>query len=88
MTRLFAGREDAQLSVGVNQGYLSHGYRRLLADDGIASVAAETAVELTYSDRLAPWLTLQPDLQIVFNPGGERHRGAVAAAGLRTTIGF
>ncbi len=88
VTRLFPGRDDAQLSFGVNQAYLAHGYRRLLATDGIESAAAETAFELTYSDRLAPWLSVQPDLQLVVNPAGERGRGAVLVAGLRTTFEF
>lgn len=88
VTRLIAGRADSQLSFGVNQAYLSHGYRQALRDTGTASAAAESALELTFSDRLAPWLTVQPDLQLVFNPGGERDRDAVLVAGLRTTFAF
>ncbi len=88
VTRLIPGRADSQLSFGVNQAYLAHGHRRLLAADGIDSVAAETAFELTYSDRLAPWLSVQPDLQLVVNPAGERGRGVVLVAGLRTTFEF
>lgn len=88
MTRPIAGREDSQLSVGANQAYLSHGYRRQLAAAGTDSVTAETAFELTYSDSVTPWLTVQPDLQLVINPAGERGRGAVFVAGLRTTFSF
>lgn len=88
VTRLIPGRADSQLSFGVNQAYLAHGHRRQLAADGIDSVAAETALELTYSDRLAPWLSVQPDLQLVVNPAGERGRGVVLVAGLRTTFEF
>lgn len=88
VTRLIPGRADSQLSFGVNQAYLSHGYRRLLTTDGVDSVPAETAFELTYSDRLAPWLSVQPDVQLIVNPAGERGRGAVVVAGLRTTLEF
>ncbi len=88
LTRLVPGRAESQLSFGVNQAYLSDGYRRQLAAGGIASVAAETAFELTYSDRLAPWLSIQPDLQLVIDPAGERDRGPVLVAGLRTTFEF
>ncbi|WP_197422060.1 MULTISPECIES: carbohydrate porin [unclassified Sphingomonas] len=88
VTRPIPGRADSQLSFGVNQAYLSHGYRRLLSADGVGSVPAETAFELTYSDRLAPWLSVQPDLQLIVNPAGERGRGAVLVAGLRTTLEF
>jgi porin len=27
-------------------------------------------VEITYEARIAPWFLLQPDLQLVFRPGG------------------
>lgn len=88
VTQLIPGRADSQLSFGINQAYLSRGYRRLLAADGIDSVAAETAFELTFSDRIAPWLSIQPDLQLVVNPAGTRGRGAVLVTGVRTTFEF
>lgn len=88
VTQPIPGRADSQFSFGINQAYLSRGYRRLLTADGIDSVAAETAFELTFSDRVAPWLSIQPDLQLVINPAGERGRGAVLIAGLRTTFEF
>lgn len=88
VTRLIPARADSQISFGVNQAYLSHGYRRQLAAAGIDSVAAETAFELTFSDRLTPWLSVQPDLQLVIDPAGERGRDPVLVAGLRTTIEF
>jgi len=30
----------------------------------------EMALELTYRAQLAPWWTVQPDLQVIFHPGG------------------
>ncbi len=55
----------------------------------------ETFVELTYQYEVAPWLTLQPDAQYVFNPGGGLLDPATgqriqneAVFGLRTTIQF
>ncbi len=82
------GRDDSQLSIGANQAFLSRGYRNLLADGGVASTAAETAFEITYSDQPAPWLTVQPDLQLVLDPGGEKGRGPALVAGVRTTFAF
>ncbi len=61
-------RPDSQLSLGVNQAYLSPKFRANAADAGEAMRAAETAFELTYADKLAPWLTVQPDIQYVWNP--------------------
>ncbi len=56
----------------------------------------ETVFELTYRAQLAPWWSLQPDLQYMVNPGGsvpdpDNPGRTVANAfliGLRTTVGF
>jgi len=34
--------------------------------------AAETAIEATYSAVISKWLTLQPDLQLILHPGGQK----------------
>lgn len=57
---------------------------------------SETVLELTYQAVVTPWLTVQPDFQYVFNPGGSvpsqrapsRAVGDAAVLGLRTTIVF
>lgn len=36
---------------------------------GFPYAGNETVVELTYLYQAAPWLALQPDLQVVINPG-------------------
>lgn len=84
--RPFAARPESLFSIGVNQALLSGRYRANLQDSGIGSVSAESALELTYADRLAPFLTVQPDLQIVFKPGGESARRTLFAGGVRVTI--
>jgi porin len=48
--------------------------------------AHETAVELFYKAQLTPWLSLQPDLQFIANPGGQE-KDAVAV-GLRFAVDF
>jgi porin len=56
----------------------------------------ELFVETTYSYQVAPWLQLQPDVQVVFNPGGgianpsspSDRVGTELVAGLRTNIVF
>ncbi|WP_285709398.1 carbohydrate porin [Erythrobacter oryzae] len=61
----FPGRPDGQFSAGANQAYLTDKFRRNEADAGITRGRTETGFELTYADRLAPWLTLQLDGQYV-----------------------
>lgn len=87
VSKLWQGRDDSQLSFGVNQAWLSNGYRNVLRADGVHSAAAESAVELTYSDRIGP-VTLQPDLQLVFDAGGDADAKTVLVGGLRASIDF
>lgn len=82
------GRDDSQISIGVNQAYLSKGYRDLLRGDGIHTAAAENAVEFTFSDKVTKFLTLQPDLQFIWNRGGDADARRVTVAILRATLEF
>jgi porin len=59
------GRPDSQLSAGVNQAFLTSKFRRNEDDAGIQRGRTETGFEITYADRVAPWLTLQFDSQYV-----------------------
>ncbi len=63
----FASRPEGQLSIGVNQAFMTNRFIRNLTDEGETSHRQETGVELTYADKLAPWLTVQPDVQYVRN---------------------
>lgn len=82
------GRDDSQFSFGVNQAYLSKSYRDLLRGDGVHTAAAENAIELTYSDKVTKFLSLQPDLQFIWNRGGDIDARRVTVATLRATLEF
>jgi porin len=45
-------------------------------------------LEATYRIQVAPWWSVQPDLQYVFNPSGERGSHDALVLGLRTTVSF
>ncbi|WP_162244362.1 carbohydrate porin [Sphingomonas sp. Leaf339] len=82
----FSSRPDSVASIGVNQGYLSRGYRQNLRDAERPMALAETAFEVTYSDNMTPFLIVQPDLQIVIDPAGDKSRNVVFIAGMRIRI--
>lgn len=82
------GRPDGVLSIGANQAFISHLYRRALAETGIATASAETQLEITYADKLWGRIGIQPDLQLVLDAGGERNRPLVVVSGLRFSIEF
>lgn len=88
VTRVFEARPDSAFSIGLNQGFLGAKFRANARDSGIDAANAESAVELTYADKLGEHLTLQPDLQFVRNPGGDRARSDVVAAALRVGLEF
>ena len=101
---LLFDRELDVLGVAVGYGRIGGAARGLASDasvfTGIAQPARdyETVLEATYQVNIAPWWTLQPDLQFVFHPGG--HVAAPAPApptqpisnalvlGLRSAITF
>jgi porin len=72
---LLPGRELDILGVGTSFGRIGDA-RRLDQDEvqftGIQRPVRdyEAVLEVTYEAHIAPWLALQPDLQLVFHPGG------------------
>jgi porin len=74
-TAPFAGRDSDVFGLGVSYLGISPAARRYGSDvvaytgSGQPYASNETVVEATYLYQVAPWWTLQPDLQIVVNPG-------------------
>lgn len=88
VARPFAGRQDAAFGIGVHYGAISSDARFLAAQDGLRPSRGEYGLELTYADQLTPWLSVQPDMQILFNPGGDRDAPLALVAGLRLSLSF
>lgn len=84
--RVFASRPDSAFSLGVQQGALSSKMQANLIDGGLDASDAESGFEITYSDRLTDRITIQPDLQVVFDSGGDRDADPVVILGLRLSI--
>ena len=85
---LVRGRPDSQFSIGFNQAYLSNKYRANQPDAGKMLRAAETALEVTYSDKLAGWLTVQPDAAYVWNASRAAGSRNALVLTLRLRTGF
>jgi porin len=101
---LLPGRTQDTLALGVAYAQVGDHARRLDQDSHAVSGlstpvrAAETALELSYVAQVTPWWTVQPDLQLVFNPGGPAANpndptglspvGDAVVIGLRTTVKF
>lgn len=84
----FTGRPDSAFSLGVNQGLVNARERDNMRDAGLAPARAESALEITYADKVGDYVTLQPDLQLVHNPGADADRDIVVVASMRVGIEF
>ena len=84
--KVFASRPDSAFSVGVEQGILSAKQRDNTRDAGVSPADAESSLEITYSDKILPRLTLQPDVQLIRRAGGDQDARDVVVVALRMTI--
>jgi porin len=62
--------------------------RRAAAAAGEPLRPRETGWELTYADRLAPWLTVQPDVQYIRRAGKAADPRDALVFTLRLTMGW
>jgi len=77
-TGLIPGRDKDQCGIGVGQGILADEYDRVHP-----GADRETVYEMYYAIKVAPWLTIGPDLQYITNVGGDSDDGDACVAGLR-----
>jgi len=80
-----SGRPDGALSIGLHQAVLGDSFVAAATED---LARAETGLEITYADRLTPWLAVQPDLQVIWNPGGLDAADPAVVGALRVTMSF
>lgn len=77
---LIEGRDNDVLAVGVGQGLLSR--------SGDFTASNETALECYYNMQITPWLHVSPDIQYIFNPGGDASVQDAVVLGVRVGIMF
>jgi len=87
-TGLIPGRDQDKVGFGL-----------IYSDNGIAysdayraanghGLGGETTLELDYQFNPAPWLSIQPDVQNIIDPGGDSNRSDIVVLALRTIIRF
>jgi porin len=84
---LVPGRPDGAFSAGIQRGTLARGIIDNLRDEGESPSRHEDGIEITYQDKLAPFLAIQPDLQYMHRANETGDRG-VWIAGLRLIASF
>jgi len=87
-TGLIPARDVDPAGIGVVAVINGSGFKSASAAAGVAPSDAEVELELTYRAAVTPWLSLQPDLQYVIDPGGTTQYGDAVVIGLRSEITF
>jgi len=78
----FSGRPDDLLGLAIAHARLSSGLHQTDERLGLA----ETALELTYAIPLSDRLAIQPDLQYIIHPGGDRTLDDALVIGVRMAV--
>ena len=87
-TGFVPGRILDVAGVGIAHSSISNDYSRSQQRLGERGSSAETVIEATYKITVAPWWSVQPDLQYVFNPSGVHGSHDALVLGLRTSVAF
>jgi porin len=78
-----AARPDDALGFAIAHASNGHRFRQFAVRNGTPVERSETVLELTWRAPVTEWLTLQPSLQYVVNPGMDPQLGNAWALGLR-----
>lgn len=86
-TGLFRGRKDDQAGISFAAANFGDRYRQGRTLAGDLTGRREIVLEAAYHTVLAPWLSVQPDVQYVINPGGDSRLRNAVVLGARIKIG-
>ena len=82
------GRDSDVFGLGVARSHVSSDFSD--ADVAVRNPGstAETVIEATYKAQLAPWWSVQPDVQYIITPSGMEGSSNAFVIGLRTSVAF
>jgi porin len=87
-TGLIPGRDEDKVGFGLIYSDNGEAFSEANINNGGPGLGGETTLELDYQYNPTPWLSIQPDAQYIFNPGGDTHRDDILVMGLRTIVRF
>jgi len=74
--------------IAIARSGVSNQYSDSQVLQGSPGSTSETVIEATYKVQLAPWWSIQPDLQYIIKPSGVVGSQNAFVAGIRTSIAF
>ena len=87
-TGFIPGRYDDVAGIAVARSHVSDPFSDSQVAQGNPPSTAETVVEATYKVQIAPWWSVQPDVQYIFTPSGVQGSKNATVLGLRTSVAF
>ena len=85
---LIPGRSDDSIGLAYGFAALSPDAREDIGSAGGDGAVSEMVIEATYQCVLTPWCILQPDAQLIVNPGGDNAAPNAFVIGARLAIVF
>ena len=87
-TGFVPGRDSDVGGIALARSHVSNDYSNAQVAQGNPPSTAETVIEGTYKVQLAPWWSVQPDVQYIITPSGVEGSHNATVLGLRTTVAF
>jgi porin len=85
---LIPGRDEDSFGLAYGFAALSPEARKDIGAAGGDGAVSEMVLEATYQCVLTPWCILQPDAQLIVNPGGDNSAPNAFVIGARLAITF
>lgn len=80
------GREEDRCGVAFASLHASERYRNTMHEEAITMQAWEVDIELTYRLHVTDWVSIQPDIQYIINPGFDPALDNALVAGARVRL--
>ena len=87
-TGLFDSRPKDKIGFGMIYSDNGDAFSQASMAAGGSSLGGEFTVEADYQYNPCPWLSIQPDIQYIVDPGGMYSRSDILVLGLRTIVRF
>jgi len=85
---LIPSRDGDTIGLAFAYGQVTRGAAEGLLADGSRGVGAEMVLETTYQCQVTPWLTVQPNIQYIINPGATQDYPNALVVGFRASVTF
>jgi porin len=87
-TGLFDSRPQDKIGFGLIYSDNGDAYSQAYDNANERTLGGEVTAELDYQYNPTPWLSIQPDVQYIIDPGGDYQRQDILVLGLRTIVHF